>query len=49
MDACNTTSNRKNEQLKLGIFGVNQITCDGEKKKPKVPNNPKGTLNIQNW
>lgn len=30
---------KNNEQIKFGIFGINQITSDGDRKKNRIPSN----------
>ena len=41
-------NNKKNEYIKLGILGINQITSDERKKLKPAGNNPKSMLSIQN-
>ncbi len=49
----NENAGRKTEHLKLGIFGINQITSEKDSKKYKNPaacsSNPKSASNIQTF
>lgn len=49
----NENAGRKTQHLKLGIFGINQITSDKDGKKFKTPvtsaSNPKSVPNIQTF
>lgn len=47
LSACNPNTVYKNEQCRLGIFGINQITAD-DRSKYKTPIHPKSVSNIQN-
>lgn len=34
-----SNGSQKNEQVKFGIFGVNKITSDVDRKKTRIPSN----------